>query len=181
MKIILKSLAVLVFLISCASEPEEPIVTEVVSVPEPEPEPEPEPKPVLVEPAEPVFEVSDEIYQTTFDETEKLIKELNAIISKRNYDLWKKYLSQTYILTYNNKENLKAFAEVPLLKENGIELNNLRDYFNWVVVPSRSNAKVDDIVFDNETHITAYTTFKDQKGKLYQLEKIDGTWKISTW
>ena len=58
-------------------------------------------------------------------------------------------------------------------------LRTPRDYFDNVVVPSRSNDRVDDISFISENRVKAYT--EDNRGNrvvLYDLEIIDNTWKI---
>ena len=58
-------------------------------------------------------------------------------------------------------------------------LRTARDYFENVVVPSRSNDQVDDIEFISDTQVKAYTI--DARGHrliLYNLENIDDQWKI---
>ena len=179
----------LVFVItffSCVSTPEEPAEKPVVeqSAVEPEPVQEPEPEPVeeVVVNDETGFEVSKEVYDQTFDEMKMLVEKLNGIISDRNYEKWKLYLSDKYIRTYNDKAKLKVISEnSQILADNNIVLTNLKDYFEWVVVPSRSKASADDMVFEDENRIKAYMFVKDKKSILYQLEKIEEKWLISIW
>jgi len=161
------------------TEPETPVVEEPITEPEPEPEPEPQPEPV--EPESTQYEVSPEVYEQTFDEIEELILELNSVISKRQYDRWLTYLSNDYKRTYNSREKLDEINEFPQLKDNGIVLEDIKGYFDWVVVPSRSRAVLGEIVFVGETRVTAYSSFEGKKAKLYELERIDGEWKITVW
>ncbi len=192
MKITANTLLILILTVffSCATAPVEPVdeepEAEPVVIEEPQAESEPvvveeEPKEVIVS-DETGFEVSLEVYEQTFDEITELIEKLNGIISDRKYDTWKRYLSDSYIRTYNDKETLKEIAEgSQILSDNDIELSTLKDYFEWVVVPSRSRATVDDIVFTDDNHLTVYTLIKDRRTILYQLEKIEDKWLISVW
>jgi len=125
--------------------------------------------------------VSQELYEQTFDEIEALIKELNKVISKKQYNRWLTYLSTGYTRKYNSTGVLDEINEYPQLKDNGIILKNLKDYFDWVVVPSRSRAVLGEIVFVSETKVVAYSSFDGKRAKLYQLEKNDGKWKITVW
>ncbi|QEN07539.1 hypothetical protein EXM22_05875 [Oceanispirochaeta crateris] len=128
------------------------------------------------------FAVSAALYEQTFNEMKELIENLNEIISDENYDKWKLFLSDNYIQTYNDKEKLKQISEQSeILADNNIVLGTLKDYFEWVVVPSRSKAVLDDIVFMDDNHITAYTLFREKRTILYELENVDGKWLISVW
>jgi len=185
----LLSLFVFVFF-SCQStettSPVEPAVVEQkADTPKddnPEPPKEAAPSPDVVVSDETGFEVSAEVYQQTFNEMKALIEKLNGIISSKNYEKWKQYLSDSYIKTYNDQTKLKTISEQSqILADNGIVLENLKDYFEWVVVPSRSKASLDDLVFLDDSHLTAYMVIKDNRTILYQLEKIDGKWLISVW
>ena len=49
------------------------------------------------------------------------------------------------------------------------------------MVPSRSQAVLDEIVFVGETQVIAYSSFKGKRAKLYELERIDDEWKITVW
>ncbi|MDC7231802.1 MAG: hypothetical protein PQJ58_01120 [Spirochaetales bacterium] len=188
---ILLLFVLLSMLFSCKTAPvieEEPEpVAEQPAVVEPAPEPEPEPEPVVEEPEiivndETGFEVSVEVYEQTLDEIRELIAKLNNIISDRNYDKWKQYLSDEYIKTYNDKTTLSGIAgSSKILSENNIQLLSLKDYFEWVVVPSRSKASVDDIVFLDDNRLTVYMLIKEKRTILYQLEMIDDNWLISVW
>jgi hypothetical protein len=192
MKIILSMLLFTgFFFYSCATE--EPVaqtVAEPAVEEQPpqeqvkEPEPAAEPSEAAEEtPAETEdnYVVSQELYEQTFEEIEALIKELNQVISKKQYNRWLTYLSTGYTRKYNSSEVLNEINEYPQLKDNGIVLKNLKDYFDWVVVPSRSRAVLGEIVFVGEAKVIAYSSFEGKRAKLYQLEKNDGKWKITVW
>ncbi len=153
---------------------EEPVQQEEVLAEEPEPE--------VVVNNETGFEISKEEYEKTRDEISELINTLNSIISGRNYEKWKLFLSDSYIKTYNDPVKLRQISEQSqILSENNIVLTNLQDYFEWVVVPSRSSARVDDIVFSDDTHLIVYMKIKEKNTILYQLESIEDKWQISVW
>ena len=170
---------------SCASEApvqeSEPDIVEPAPEPEPEAEPEPEVAEEPAEPEEETYEVSQELYDQTFEEIEELILELNSVISRKQYDRWLSYLSSTYKRTYNSREVLDGINQNSMLKDNGIVLTDLKGYFDWVVVPSRIEAPLNEIVFIGENQVIAYSSFKGKRAKLYELERIDGEWKITVW
>lgn len=127
------------------------------------------------------YVVSEDIYNQTFEEIEDLITELNSIISNRDFYSWKGYLSESYIDYYGSKEFLQEVSEKPYIRQYGIVLEDLSDYFREVVVLSRPNVSLEEITFDDENHITVWSLFNNQNVKLYQLEKINHSWKISIW
>lgn len=165
----------------------EPEVTEPIKD-EPSDEPEPQPEPIEEEPeieldeetAEEDFHVSEEVFQQTFNDVEELIKELNKIIKAKDYDTWLTYLTRDYKEKYSDQSVLKEFSEQPTLKKYGVELETLRDYFIYVVSPSRANARLNDLIFIDDTHVKAIMEINDHRVILYLLEKVNGKWKITT-
>lgn len=147
--------------------------------------PGPEPVASVQEAEEPgqaeEFVVTEEIFTRTFDEIEAFINRLNAIIRCKDYETWTSYLSDEYIRKTSDRDFLQAQSETPVLKKNGIELENLRDYFEYVVVPSRSHAQLDDIEFIDEAHVKAISIINDTRGLLYLLVQEDGGWFIGVW
>jgi hypothetical protein len=192
-KIILLTI-VLTALYSCKTT--EPVEEEIVIAEEAVSEPVPEEKPVEEEiEAEPVIEeekpepetdknegieVSEELYNRTFDEIESLIDELTKLIRKKNFNGWKKFLSEKYMEKVGSAEYLREVSESPSLKD-VVELKTLRDYFQWVVVPSRASARLDEILFKDETHVTAYMYIEGNPAILFQFELIDGEWAVTVW
>ncbi|MBN2049332.1 MAG: hypothetical protein JW760_02710 [Spirochaetales bacterium] len=169
------------FLFSCATVPpaeESPTV-------EPQEEPvappaEPEVSPVQPEPSEEeeTFTVTTEVYEKTFQDIEGLIQDLNKLIQENDYTTWRTYLSDAYVEKYSDQDALKELSEQPLLKKYNITLRTLQDYFQYVVAPSRANARLDDIFFEDETNIKAIMLINGQRTILYQLVYIDDRWKI---
>jgi hypothetical protein len=163
--------------------------TETVSAPEQPPEP-------VIAPVEKVFDpgsISHERFEKAKLEVQSLIEDLNKIIRARNYDSWTGYLAEPYFVEINSRTFLEGIT-VDLYKRDQIVatsrgrdpkqvekrvLRTARDYFDYVVVPSRSNDHVDDIDFVTENRVKAYTL--DAKGNrlvLYALEIIGNKWKI---
>ncbi len=126
------------------------------------------------------YEVSDEVYNRTFSEIEELIDNLNEIIRNEDFEAWKENLTQKYIDTMSSPENLQRISEKPAIKDSGLEVDSLKSYFMNVVVPSRANSRVDEIVFVNDNRIKAFMVINGQKTILYRLVKVDGQWKIGT-
>lgn len=160
--------------------------------PEPEPEPQPEPEPEPPEPEKEVeppeapegeeeVEVSDELYEQTFTEVEQTIAELNEIIADQNFNRWQEYLTEDYRRTYSNPEVLAESSQSAVLVRNNIELESLQDYFRYVVVPSRANARLDDLVFVDEQTVEAIMEVRGQRYLLYLLKKVDNRWKLDTF
>jgi len=145
-----------------------------------------EPAPVVAvapveQPAAAEFVVTEEIYARTFGEIEEFIQKLNQIIRNADYDGWAAHLSEEYIRAMSDPGFLKAQSEKPLLKQSNIELAGLKDYFLHVVVPSRSQAQLDEIEFIDEDHIKALSVLRGTRVILYLLNRDDGEWKIGVW
>jgi hypothetical protein len=130
----------------------------------------------------PVYQVSQEKYQSSLKEIKALIQKLNMIIRDQDYQTWVSYLDQAYIQSYSDPAYLSKLSEKPILKKNNIRILTLEDYFTYVVVPSRSNSEeVDDITFIDENRVEAWMMIKNQKALLYQLKLYGKEWKISYW
>jgi hypothetical protein len=169
------------------AEPAEPAETpepEEATPEEPAPEPEPEPEEPADEngetTAEGDYEVTEELYNQTFNEVEKTIEELNKIIREQDFEAWRSYLTDAYEDKYSDREELREISNMPILQRNDITLRSLRDYFRWVVVPSRANARLDDLRFITENEVEAIMSINGQQVILYHLKKVDGSWKIDT-
>ena len=124
------------------------------------------------------FTVSEEKYERTFTDIEILIEKLNSLIRNSRFDEWKEYLTDEYIEYYSDLDNLKAVSETPVLKKHNIALRSLNDYFRYVVVPSRSAVRLDDISFIDDSKVVAYMIIDGVSVVLYTLVNIDGQWKI---
>jgi len=122
--------------------------------------------------------VTDAVYNKTFSDINDFILRLNQIIGDSKFDEWKKHLTKGYIDYYSNTENLRQISENPTLKKYKIVLRSLRDYFTYVVVPSRSEARLDSISFVDDNNIKAYMIIDGEPAILYNLVRIDNNWKI---
>jgi hypothetical protein len=127
------------------------------------------------------FVVSREVYDRTFEEIGEFIDNLNLIIRSADYESWLNFLSEEYIRVTADPAYLKDQSEKPLLKQANIQLADLRDYFIHVVVPSRTQATVDEIEFLDENHVKAIAVLRGTRVILYLLERDDGQWKIGVW
>ncbi len=189
------SVALAFLFFGCASaDPPIPVeerpetVPEEIPEPAPEPEPEPEPEPGRdpevqpePEPKREPPEVSEEVYDQTFAEVEATIGDLNRIIASRDFDAWRQYLTERYIRTYSDPRVLEQSSQSSVLVRNNIVLESLEDYFTFVVVPSRANARLDDLVFIREDTVEAIMIIGDRRYVLYLLKNVNDSWKIDTF
>jgi hypothetical protein len=164
-----------------APEPQEPETTQD----EPEPDVsvrEDEPEVPVTDDTEPTpevpYAVTDEIYERTFSEVEMIIQELNRIIRDRDYVSWKEYLTDTYIQYHSDPDVLEERSRSPILRQDDIQLTSLQDYFQYVVVPSRANVRLDELEFLDENTVHALMWVRTQYFLLYRLKRVNGVWKI---
>ena len=133
--------------------------------------------------SEPYFDpstVTQELFDTTKNDVQKLIQQLNTIIRAKDYEAWTSFLSHDYFTTISSPEFLEQTSESARLKAMKIVLTNPKDYFLYVVVPSRANDRVDDIEFIAKTRVKAFTiTPNGQRLRLYNLEQVGDSWKIT--
>lgn len=123
--------------------------------------------------------ITQEVFKDTLSEVQQFIDELNRIISIKNYDSWLSYLGDNYRQTINSSKFLQEISDMPTLKKQGIVLQSAEDYFSQVVVPSRADARVDDIEFVSQHRVKAFTIGRNgARLRLYDLERIQGAWKI---
>jgi hypothetical protein len=127
------------------------------------------------------FVVTEEVYQRTFEEIEGVIAELDAIIRAGDFPSWERRLTAAYRERTSSREYLEEVSASPLLKQSGVTLACLEDYFRRVVVPSRSAAKLDRLDFVDATHVKAITVIQGEAYILYWLVRENGTWNIGIW
>lgn len=164
---------------SCLSE------GETIAVP-----PEAPPPVVIIEeqppaaaPEEEAFDpsmISPEVFLATKAEIQHLVENLNGIIRAKNYNAWLAYLSEEYKKVHDSPEFLDRTSKTSPRLQNQPPLQDIRDYFIRVVVPSRDHDRVDDIEFTGLRKVKAYTVNPNRSRlRLYELEYIDETWKIT--
>jgi len=123
--------------------------------------------------------ISREVFVDTLGEIQQFIETLNGIISAKNYDSWLGYLGDGYRQQISSPSFLQETSETPTLKKQGVILKTAQDYFTQVVVPSRANARVDDIEFVSQNRVKAFTLGRNGvRLRLYDLEKVQENWKI---
>lgn len=115
-------------------------------------------------------------YNDTMSEIKVVVEELNKTTSSKNYSTWLKFLSNEYRETYSKPSVLKSTSDTLPVK--GLKLNNLKDFFNYVFVPSRQNIKVDDIKFLSPVKVNVIMFTKGKELLVYNLEKINEKWLL---
>jgi hypothetical protein len=123
--------------------------------------------------------ITKEVFDTTKTDVQKLIERLNTIIRDKDYESWVTFLGPRYRAALSDNSFLERISASTILRKQQIILRELRDYFIYVVVPSRANDRVDDIEFIGQNRVKAFTL--DAKGRrlrLYDLEKTPTGWQI---
>ena len=175
-KLLLIFIISLLFL-SCLTPKSEPVPNkEIIEEIVPE---QKEPQIEISPPNDGNFVATKEEYEETFEQVEDLIVRLNTIISSGDYNMWMKYLSDEYIATHEDKEYLDKLSDNIVLKDYGIKLKSLRDYFNYIVRPARSNVKIDELQFVDEDNLKVFTYKNNDKFLVYMLTKGESSWIIS--
>ncbi len=128
--------------------------------------------------AAPQFVASEELKKRTFEEVSEIIRALDGIIARGDYDAWLGYLTTNYISSRGSPAFLAKASDAGVLRKKGIVLRTLRDYFDNVVVQSRQQAALDEITFLDETHVKAYTRIQGTLYILYYLVREEDRWKI---
>ena len=161
----------LLLVAACATEPEAPPSADLPEQPlAPDSTPDEDVR----------FEVTEELYEQTFEEVEQVILRLNSIISEGDFAAWTGYLTPEYIEAITSPAHLAELNASPLLQRNNIVLEDLEDYFEYVVVPSRANLRLDDLEFIDDNTVQAIMIVRDRRAILYLLRRIDGAWRISS-
>ena len=118
----------------------------------------------------------------TKSEVEDVVEELNKITREKNYTQWLTYLDGEYRSAVSDKAYLAQISNsLPkALRDRRVRLNSLRDYFEYVFVPSRQNIRVDDIQYITPTRVYVIMDMTEgTRAAVYILEKgDDGSWKL---
>jgi len=124
--------------------------------------------------------LSQESYEEVLDEVKTFVDNLNLIIKGRNFNKWRSSLSEELLKEISSAEFLADASKWPSMKSRGIVLREARDYFNYVVVPSRANSQVDkiEILEDNRVKAFYVNTRKERTELVYELAKIGDLWTI---
>jgi hypothetical protein len=134
---------------------------------------------IAVEVKRPV-DLSQESYDEILDEVKAFVDNLNLIIKSKNYYRWRSVLSEELLKEISSPEFLANVSNTNSMKRRGIVLKKPEDYFNYVVVPSRANSRVDKIEIMDNNRVKAYyiDTRKEETVRLYELAKTRDSWTI---
>lgn len=148
--------------------------------------PSPKPTPAAPSPSQPAdagsspqpIQVSQEVFTQTFSQVELLIKSLNDIIRRKDFPAWTRFLAPGYAERVTQADFLQQLNQSAILQKNNVTVKTLEDYFAYVVVPSRANLRLDDLVFLKETEVEAIMVVGNRRVTLYRLIKIGEQWMI---
>jgi hypothetical protein len=174
------TIVLVVSIVSCTTNTPEP--QSGVILPEPPP-PISKPEPADHGPFDP-GSISPREFADARSEIELLVEEINRVIRANNYTKWLTYLSDDFIATINSPEYLDQISTSSRqLTMQKIVLKTPRDYFTHVVVAARKNisvdARLDDIEFLSHNRVKAYSLVRNQRLRLYDFVRSEGTWKLS--
>lgn len=114
------------------------------------------------------------------DKTEilRIIQELSIIMQEHDVNSWLNYITPESKAFYSNPINLrKAQKKLP---NKMLQLNSIKDYFNYVFIPSRKISKVDEIRYISKTNVKAVEVREDKSILVYYyFQKIDGKWLVN--
>jgi hypothetical protein len=129
-----------------------------------------------------VYQVPPETYKKTFNDIYIFIEEIQLIMDTKDFDAWVSILTPEYRQKMNDPFYLKEISNEPNLKNKNIFLKNIKDYFLYVFIPSRSGIKMDNIEFLSENKVKVITIVNGIHYVIYLLEKDENNlWKIGVW
>jgi hypothetical protein len=121
--------------------------------------------------------ITKQTFEHTKTEMQLVVEQLNKITYARDYQSWLGWLSDEYYQTYSDPKVLETVSAS--LPTKGIKLKNLKDYFNYVFVPSRQNMRVDTIQFVSPTRVyVIMEIMPNSPAAIYILEKTQAGWKL---
>ena len=170
-------------LLACASTPPavEPIIeeeppTELIITAEPEPATDGRPVGT--------YPVTQETYDQTMIEVQAFIESLNRTIRRSDFSGWRNACSEEYFRYVSSREFLDlTYSKSSKLQRTMPRLRDVNAYFSEVVVPSRTNSRVDEITFEAEDRVKAWWLYPKDRNtsiwmELYNLIRIGDEWKI---
>jgi hypothetical protein len=167
--------SLVIFAVSCGGTPDPQTYVTTESTPAQKPPAAQSSAPEKFDPSS----ISQEEFETAKTEAQQLVQRLNGLIRSRNYNAWVSYLSPDYFAEISSPAYLARASQQPRLIQRNISLTTAREYFDIVVVPSRTRDRVDDIEFISHNKIKALTLSpKGEWLRLYELEKTKEGWKI---
>jgi len=124
--------------------------------------------------------LEQETNEEILDEVRAFVENLNLIIKDRNYNKWRSVLSEEFFNEISSPKFLANVSKWPSMMSRGIVLRTAYDYFNYVVVPSRANSRVDKIEIMDNNRVKAFylDKRKDETVRLYELARMGDSWTI---
>ena len=124
-------------------------------------------------------------YEADLAAITKIITDLNAVMTQRNYDKWCSYVEPASITYWKNPSHLaKASARLPrkdvkVVEDTYIKVKNLFDYFNYVFIPSRVGYTVENIRYINSKSVKAVQVKENETEIVYyNFVKVNGKWMV---
>lgn len=116
-------------------------------------------------------------YEADLAAITKIITDLNAVMTQRNYDKWCSYVEPASITYWKNPSHLaKASARLP---RKDVKVKNLFDYFNYVFIPSRVGYTVENIRYINSKSVKAVQVKENETEIVYyNFVKVNGKWMV---
>ena len=119
-------------------------------------------------------------------EVQIFIKNLNETIRRKDYEAWKAALSPEYFAEIASPEFLAEKSNQRAMKMQKIVLKTPRDYFDKVVVPSRSSSRVEvdniELEYITQTRVKVFPVSAEgvvqQDRRLYELQHTENGWTI---
>ncbi len=107
----------------------------------------------------------------------KKIEELQEIMDTKDYNDWRKHLDPESITYYSNAANIrKAQKKLP---DKTIQLHGMKDYFEYVFIPSRKRSQVDEIRYISKTNVKAVQVKSDNSVVIYYyFVKKNNQWLV---
>ncbi len=118
---------------------------------------------------------------TIYDELRLFAGYVHERIAAQDFYTWKELLTDAYIAHYDDNEYLAQLSQRQVLRNQGVTLRTLRDYFDYVVVESRTDTAVDAVEVLDTDQALAYTEIEGERVVLMLAVVENGRWKIDRY
>ncbi len=118
---------------------------------------------------------------TVYRQVRKFAGYVHELIAEGAYSTWKELLTDSYVERYGDGKYLAELSQKPVLRNQGITLETLKDYFDHVVVKSRTETEVESVEVIDSNQALAYTTVEGKAVVIMLAVAEDGYWKIGRY
>ena len=111
----------------------------------------------------------------------KVIQQINQAINNRDFKSWNDLLDVSYREKILSEENIKRISLLFSRIKHKVTINNLKDYFDYVIVPSHNQRDLGNFVIFSDNRIRVYSQKKEGEEKnlvLYNFILVDNYWKV---